>query len=285
MHESREGECQPIPISPRIVRQQAQQTVRHLVDAVVELVTNSDDSYRRLEDADRSPSGKIGITVKRRKRGEWEFLQVVDRAEGMDLDRLLTIVAYGEAESGFETGRSVRGIFGRGLKEAIIALGEGTVRSIRNGKESEVRIWWDEKARKAMRKVVKDSRATGEPNGTTVTILCRGSQVTCPTFEKFYEQVTTHFALRDINENKHRQVSLTVENVGGGRGRGASRSKLTRPARYQSLPAREVYHSTVNLPELGKTRVDIARQKKSSLFLPMILVPRRVWWLKRKVQA
>ncbi len=114
MSGEREGERQPIPVSPRVIRQQAQQTIRHFVDAIVELVTNSDDSCQRLEQASQLRNGKIAISAKRYKRGEWEFLEVTDYAEGMDLERLLTIVAYGEAESGFEAGRSVRGMFGRG---------------------------------------------------------------------------------------------------------------------------------------------------------------------------
>jgi hypothetical protein len=151
MPQGREGERQPIEIRHVVVRQQAQQTIRNLVDAIVELVTNSDDSYRRLEAGRQSASGKMEISVRRRKAGQWEFLEVSDLAEGMDLGRLLTVVHYGEPASGFQEGRGVRGLFGRGLKEAIIALGEGILRSVKDSRESELRIWWDEQSQQVMR--------------------------------------------------------------------------------------------------------------------------------------
>lgn len=39
----------PIPVEPRVMMQQAHGTIKQLIDALVELVTNSDDSYKRLE--------------------------------------------------------------------------------------------------------------------------------------------------------------------------------------------------------------------------------------------
>jgi hypothetical protein len=257
MPQGREGERQPIEIRHVVVRQQAQQTIRNLVDAIVELVTNSDDSYRRLEAGGQSASGKMEISVRRRKAGEWEFLEVSDLAEGMDLDRLLTVVHYGERASGFQEGRGVRGLFGRGLKEAIIALGEGILRSVKDSRESDLRIWWDEQSQQVMREIVRDSRPVNEPNGTRVTILSRTTEVKCPLFEKLSEQVSSHFALRDISSSKRREVFLTLHNVGGGRGRGAASFKQTTRLRFEPPAAREVERKTIEVSELGKVAVEI----------------------------
>lgn len=38
-----------LPINSRIVEQLAKATVKNMVDGIVELVTNCDDSYKRLE--------------------------------------------------------------------------------------------------------------------------------------------------------------------------------------------------------------------------------------------
>lgn len=257
MSESREGERQPIQVRHVVVRQQAQQTIRNLIDAIVELVTNSDDSYRRLEAAGESASGRIDIFVKRQRAGEWELLEVSDLGEGMDLARLLTVVHYGERASGFQEGRGVRGLFGRGLKEAVIALGEGIVRSVRDGRESEVRIWWDEQSQQVMREIVKDSRPAKEPNGTRVVIFAGTTEVKCPLFEKLRDQVSSHFALRDMNSTKRRELFLTLQNVGGGRGRGAVSAKQTTRVRFEPPGGEEVEHRTIDVTDLGKVSVEI----------------------------
>jgi hypothetical protein len=109
----------------------------------VELITNCDDSYRRLEDEGIEASGKIEIVVTREKGGVCKFLVVKDYAEGMTRQELEKAVRFGGETSGFEKGRTVRGLFGRGLKEAIISLGEGEVYTIQNNTLSAARIWWD----------------------------------------------------------------------------------------------------------------------------------------------
>jgi hypothetical protein len=45
------GPIDDLPIKHRVARQDSKSTIVNCLDAIVELVTNSDDSYRRLEDA------------------------------------------------------------------------------------------------------------------------------------------------------------------------------------------------------------------------------------------
>jgi hypothetical protein len=107
----------------RLAVQQADQAIRKdVIRALVELVTNVDDSYHRLEDAGTATTGRIIIEVQRRYTDS--LLRVRDNAEGLTGDDMdLKVGHYGEATSGFQEGRSVRGLWGRGLKDAFFGLG------------------------------------------------------------------------------------------------------------------------------------------------------------------
>jgi len=118
----------------RVAVQQADQAIRKdVVRAAVELITNCNDSYQRMEDAGIEATGRIVIEVERRHSNS--VLRVADNAEGMTEGDMDTKVGkYGEATSGFKEGRSVRGLWGRGLKDSFFGLGHGSVSSIRDGK-------------------------------------------------------------------------------------------------------------------------------------------------------
>ena len=120
-----------LPISPTIVPQLAMGTITSITDAIVEVVTNADDSYRRLEDDGRKTEGRIKIYVHRMKGGKCKELTVLDCAEGMIKEKLQAALEFAGQTSGFEEGRSVRGLFGRGLKEAIVVLGEAKIYTIK----------------------------------------------------------------------------------------------------------------------------------------------------------
>lgn len=117
----------------RVAVQQADQAIRKdVVRALVELLTNCNDSYQRMQDTGVETTGRIVIEVERRHANS--VLRVVDNAEGMtesDMDK--KVGKYGEATSGFREGKSVRGLWGRGLKDAFFGLGHGSVCSIRDG--------------------------------------------------------------------------------------------------------------------------------------------------------
>src|SRR4030042_273422 len=98
-----------IPVDPRHLKMQSAQAIRSVLDALVELVTNSDDAYGPGEER-----GKIIITVTR-ERGERSGIIVVkDRAGGMTLDEMKQkILRYGA----FSAGERRRGFMGRGAKD------------------------------------------------------------------------------------------------------------------------------------------------------------------------
>ncbi len=111
---------------------------------------------------------------------------VKDFAEGMSREQLQKAITFGEEASGFETGRSVRGLFGRGLKEAIIALGEGEITTIQEGMLDGARIWSDPNRRSKCSLLISPLPATDEirkevgieqGNGTKITITVTNEEM------------------------------------------------------------------------------------------------------------
>ena len=109
----------------RSVMQQARLAIRDIYDAIVELVTNSDDRYQRLNAA-----GTIEIVVERGRGKSERLLQARDFADGMTLDVMdEKLSRTGGRVSGMEEGFEVRGTNSRGAKD-IAALGGVTFESI-----------------------------------------------------------------------------------------------------------------------------------------------------------
>jgi len=192
-------------------------TIRSVVDAVVELVTNSDDSYRRLEEEDSETRGEIHLSVYRLKGGRCRELKAWDFAQGMTRDGLEKALEFAGETSGFEKGRSVRGLFGRGLKEAIISLGEGEIYTIQGDKLSATRIWWDAHKRKAQYSPIQEMPPTDSQreeigietdSGTLVRIKVTNEKISVPDHKTLKPQIEDHYALRDINSSPHREMWL-----------------------------------------------------------------------------
>ncbi|MCJ7804243.1 ATP-binding protein, partial [Patescibacteria group bacterium] len=113
------AESGQLPVNEgRLIKSLADSTVRGVMDAVVELVTNSDDSYARQEQEGFAPSGRIDVYIDRGLGGHCKELKVIDEAGGMDFQALKKAIEFSGETSGFKEGRSVRGFFGRGLKES-----------------------------------------------------------------------------------------------------------------------------------------------------------------------
>jgi hypothetical protein len=86
----------------RVALQQADQAIRKdVLRALVEIITNSNDSYSRLEDAGIPVSGVIIIDILRKHKDS--VIRIRDYAEGMDDVRMDRVVGtYGEATSGLK---------------------------------------------------------------------------------------------------------------------------------------------------------------------------------------
>jgi hypothetical protein len=249
-------EVYDLPIDSRIVKQSAQATIRNLVDAAVELITNCDDSYRRLEEQGFKTSGRIELAVSRQKGGRCETFLVRDYAEGMTREELQKAVRFGGETSGFEKGRTVRGLFGRGLKEAIISLGEGEIYTIKNNTLNPAKIWWDENEKKAKyglgEEVLSPSTehriGIKEGNGTVLQINVKNEKMRIPEYNKFKQQISDHYALRDITSSQKREVFLQFVDL--------KRGLLISPGpqsnvKFESPQGEKLYEGELDLPGYG----------------------------------
>ncbi|HAX70708.1 MAG TPA: hypothetical protein DCY14_13935, partial [Anaerolineae bacterium] len=93
----------------RVAIQQADQAIRKdVMRALVEVITNSNDSYSRLEHAGTATEGLIVIEVLRKHKNS--VIRIQDFAEGMTDSRMDKVVGtYGEATSGLKEDKHVRG--------------------------------------------------------------------------------------------------------------------------------------------------------------------------------
>ena len=200
----------------RFALQQADQAVRRdIIRALVEIITNSDDSYQRLEDAGLFVDGQITLELQR-KRKDSIFI-VRDLAEGISGDKMDEMVGtYGAPTSGFIEGRSVRGLWGRGMKDAFYGVGHGHLHSIYNGyyyhsqlfirngipmyEPSEAPVYADERQRK------KFDIPIG--NGTVIELIISRPDVPVPQIDTVRFKIQQHFELRRIMENPNRRILL-----------------------------------------------------------------------------
>jgi len=199
----------------RVALQQADQAIRKdILRALVEIITNSNDSYSRLEDAGSPVSGEIIIDVWRKRKNS--VIRVRDFAEGMDDEHMDKVVGtYGEATSGLKEDKHVRGMWGRGLKDAIFGLGYGFVNSIRGDslyrsslllKEGVPTFELDEPA--PVTDELREKRGIPEGNGTEIEIIVSRQDVKMPQFENLRNYLQRHFELRTIMGNPSRLIIL-----------------------------------------------------------------------------
>ena len=199
----------------RVAIQQADQAIRKDVfRALVEIITNSNDSYSRLEQAGWSVGGEIYIDVQRKHKNS--IIRVWDLAEGMNDSRMDKVVGtYGEATSGIKEDKNVRGMWGRGLKDSIFGLGHGYVRSFKGGnfyscsllvKNGVPTFTLDEPVRALV--PIRQKYGIHEGNGTIIEVIVSRNDVKVPQFDNFRNYLQRHFELRPIMSNPRRRIIL-----------------------------------------------------------------------------
>ncbi len=197
-------------ISPRVAKRMSRASIRgNLIRALVELITNSDDSYRRLEEKGLQTNGSILIKINKKRR----LITVTDKAEGMNDETMVkrAVMVYGESSSGFEQGRDVRGYFGLGLKDAILAIGFGRVISIKDGTKYECTLDNNQNFELIEPRgiLLEERKKLRIPkNGTCVTIRVE-KQITFTRFENMVRALKKYYSLRDIMSNNRRTVLIS----------------------------------------------------------------------------
>jgi hypothetical protein len=198
-------------VTDRAIIQLASSVVRgDPIKSLVELITNSDDSYRRMGASKETSFGRVNISFDKRKN----TMTVLDFAEGMDVQTMdESVGTYGSEMSGFAKGFSVRGFYGRGLKEAILGLGSGSIQSIKEGYYHECALYENGfYVRKEQRRAsLLDYIDLGIPyakNGTRITITIIKIK-RLPSFGWFSYTLSNHIALRDIMQSHQRRIVLS----------------------------------------------------------------------------
>ncbi len=195
----KKGTARDLTIARRYGQISAQYSIQDVVDLLVELITNSDDSYRHLHEAGDADTdrGRILIEIERHRGDNDSIVSVSDRAGGIaDIDA--AVGRLGDKTS--STGD--RGFMARGLKDCA-ALGHITIETIRDEEIKKAEITRDFKyipytAGRDPRPQKSDRRRLGIPhNGTRVEVLLKPS-VSVPLKQTLMRELPWHFALRDI---------------------------------------------------------------------------------------
>ena len=187
----------PLEVASRRVVQDAKLAIRDVYDAIVELVTNSDDRYQIL-----GRNGRVEIELGRRGKGQSSILRVRDFADGMTTEQMnLKLGRIGGRVSGMEEGKSVRGTNSRGAKD-IAALGTVTFESIAgDGRLHTCRIFpnleYEAEDSRAVTPKVRKRLAIGRGTGTVVTIDIDPSH-RIPKIDTLVPKVARLVRLRDI---------------------------------------------------------------------------------------
>lgn len=198
------GVPEKISISSRYVEFNRSNAIRDVYDALVELITNSDDSYHRLfKDKKRSEDGgPILIEIKEQRKGP-SLLAIRDRAEGMTLEMMnKKLKMMGERTS--EEGD--RGFMARGLRDCT-ELGNIRVESIVDEKYYCCELTRNleyvprnngDKVNDLLRKKL----GIGKRNGTVISVEL-SINVRVPRIDTLVRDLAWHFALRDVLSEKY----------------------------------------------------------------------------------
>jgi hypothetical protein len=209
------GSSRKLQYADRVALQQADQAIRKdVLRALVEVITNCNDSYSRLESTGQQVSGEIIIEIQRKHKNS--AIRVCDHAEGMNDARMDKVVGtYGEATSGLKEDQHVRGMWGRGLKDAIFGLGHGSVHSFQDDSFYSSSLLLDNgvptfeldnptPATPELRE--KHGILTG--NGTVIEIIVSREDVKMPQYDSIRNYLQRHFELRPIMSNPTRSIIL-----------------------------------------------------------------------------
>jgi len=184
----------------------------NVIRALAELIINSDDSYKKLEDEKNSNKSVIEIIYK--KDGYRGLFAVRDDAEGMSIKKVRkALTIYGAATSGMQAGKPVRGYFGQGAKDALASMLDGRICTFRNDEFVEYRIsmkkdavrWEIDPPKSATPELRKIHKIGG--NGTIAYFIV-DPQVAgrVPRFDTLCKELANNYLLRKIMTNPRRKV-------------------------------------------------------------------------------
>lgn len=194
---------------------------RSICKILTELITNSDDSYKRLKESKRYQTStesllkSIIIKVDHRPRNKG-IIQVIDYAEGLTEKKMDDKFGdYGADKSGQNKDSGVRGLFGQGLAAVLFTQIKPNVRSIKDDKAYECKFYWKDgkpminPKRSKARVDYQLRKAWGIPNsnGTCVEFKLQDG-VSLPQHDKLLRRLNIFYPLRFVNSDLGREVKL-----------------------------------------------------------------------------
>ena len=221
-------------------------------NAVVELLTNADDSYERLEEKGKPAEGRIRIEIDHRRKAASK-IRVADRAEGLsrvEMEKCFT--RPGANTSGRSSGSNVRGSLGRGAKD-VPYFGGAKFESIKDDRyacleiddRGEGRFQADNRGRTSVRCTPEIRKRLGIPggkNGTVVTVSVK-TNFSVRQFRWWHETFRKHFQLRDVLAAPHRRVEI-VDGT----------TERSEKLRYRYPEGRVVREKTLDVPDYPDAR-------------------------------
>ncbi len=218
--QSKKSKVVPIPyegkitVDSRAIYQSATRAMQgNIVMALIELITNSDDSYDRLGIDER----KIYITYGKQGRFKGVF-SVKDDAAGQSLEELHTNFLKYWKESDLEDSNAQRGYFGKGAKDALACMSDGQIVSFKDGRFIQCSIFFDDNKEMSY-KIVKCCDITSAlrkkygiaKNGTFASFIAdpqSDSKIKVPQFRLLHSELSNHYLLRKILQRKNTTVTL-----------------------------------------------------------------------------
>jgi hypothetical protein len=198
----KQGTPEELEYQTRYGQMNAQHSIQDAYDLLVELITNSDDSYHDLFVDRKIPEdgGPILVEIERHWSSKSSMIAVSDRAAGLK-DMRSAIKKVGARTSK----RGDRGFMGRGLKDCA-ALGNLTIEAICDGhfRKAEITpsfkfVPYEPTSKTGARATEDDRKRLGVPrgNGTRVRADLE-PRVSVPQVPNVIKELPWHYALRDI---------------------------------------------------------------------------------------
>jgi len=182
-----------------------------ILKILTEIITNSDDSYKRMAPTDDVDKEKpISIILDKKKN----VVEIVDNAQGMSADVMKEkFQTYGADKSDRDKGYKVRSLFGKGASDVLFTQNKSQIISIKEGVGCKGKFIWEKEHRQIDlqeidRRVLKDLRDHYKiPNNGTIVKFELNEKTKIP--KQFKEKLQVFYMLRHIFSNTiERKIEL-----------------------------------------------------------------------------
>lgn len=217
-----------INVTSRGLRTEFEQSINgDIVRALVEIVTNADDSYTRA-----GKDGPIYIEFSKLRKNIYP-VSVTDNAEGMNENDMSLGADVGGETSGFASKKTIRGLLGRGLKQAAFGIGVGVdMEAIKSGVLNAARLYLGGHdcmfaAGSEFSELGDDEQPPHKPTAEEreqLRIPGDGTRITLRVSKELWainrhqdtilERLQTHYALRSILKNSAKRPIYVIDRDG-----------------------------------------------------------------------